>query len=104
MPNSLDTDGGKAAVAFGIKKNGYSFYHSNGSWSNHGIRDVKKKIFHTQDREDIFSLLFRSGNRGKLMPTTEAAIFLIAEFIFAEFMKVLIIVAFRAFYVYKYSA
>lgn len=66
MPNSLDTDGGKAAVAFGIKKNGYSFYHSNGSWSNHGIRDVKKKIFHTQDREDIFSLLFRSGNPGQI--------------------------------------
>lgn len=39
--------------------------------------------------------------RGKLVPTIEAMILLVTEFIFAVPMKVLIVVAFRAFYVYN---
>lgn len=49
----------------------------------------------------FFHSCFGLEVRGKLMPTIKATIFLITEFIFAEFMKVLIIVAFWAFYVYN---
>ena len=40
--------------------------------------------------------------RSKLVTTIKATILLVSKFIFAKLMKVLIIVAFRAFYVYNF--
>lgn len=65
---------------------------------------VMKKRGFSADRTGriFFQSCFRLKIRGKLMSTIKATIFLVSEFILAKLMKVLIIVAFRAFYRYNF--